>query len=175
MLKDFNILATTLRGTEKHMCSELLYLLKDKLQDPEAVAEKTGIRGLVVAKSTLNCYDIIKGFRNILLEHPYEFRYALRIIPIERVVPTDMVRIKEVTLELAANISKNETFRVTVEKRFTSLHSHEIIEAVAAEIDRKVNLKKPDKILLIEILGALTGISLLGPNDLLAVTKEKIL
>ena len=51
----------------------------------------------------------------------------------------------------------------------------EIIEEVATEIDRKVNLKKPDKILLIEILGALTGISLIGPNDIIAVTKEKIL
>ena len=157
------------------MCSELLYLLKDKLQDPEALADKTGIRGLVVAKSSLDCYDIIKGFRNILREHPYEFRYALRIIPIERVVPTDLVRIKEVALELAPKISKIETFRVTVEKRFTSLHSYEIIEEVATEIDRKVNLKKPDKILLIEILGALTGISLIGPNDIIAVTKEKIL
>ena len=157
------------------MCSELLYLLKDKLQDPEAVADKTGIRGLVVAKSSLDCYDIIKKFRNILREHPYEFRYALRIIPIERVVSTDIVRIKEVALELATNISKIETFRVTVEKRFTSLHSYEIIEEVATEIDRKVNLKKPDKILLIEILGALTGISLIGPDDIIAVTKEKIL
>jgi tRNA acetyltransferase TAN1 len=157
------------------MCSELLYLLKYTLQDPEAVADKTGIRGLVVAKSSLDCYDIIKKFRNILREHPYEFRYALRIIPIERVVPTDIVRIKEVALELATNISKIETFRVTVEKRFTSLHSYEIIEALATEIDRKVNLKKPDKILLIEILGSLTGISLIGPDDIIAVTKEKIL
>ena len=157
------------------MCSELRYLLKDKLQDPEALTDKTGISGLVVAKSSLDCYDIIKRFRNILREHPYEFRYALRIIPIERVVPTDLVRIKEVALELAPNISKIETFRVTVEKRFTSLHSYEIIEEVATEIDRKVNLKKPDKILLIEILGALTGISLIGPNDIIAVTKEKIL
>ena len=29
LLKDFNLLATTSRGNEKQMCSELLYLLKE--------------------------------------------------------------------------------------------------------------------------------------------------
>jgi len=175
LLKDFNILASTLRGTEKQMCSELLYLLKEELEDSEAIADKTGIRGLVVAKSSLNCHDIIKKFREILQERPYEFRYALRIIPIEIVIPTDLGIIKKAALEYAAHIAENEAFRITVEKRFTNLHTREIIEAIATEVDRKVNLKEPDRILLIEILGGLTGISLLGPNGIVAIMKEKIL
>jgi len=38
-----------------------------------------------------------------------------------------------------------------------------------------VNLENPDKILLIEVLGALTGVSLLKPSDILGVVKEKLL
>jgi tRNA acetyltransferase TAN1 len=175
LLKDFNLLATTSRGNERQMCSELSYLLKEKLGDPAPVVGKTGIRGLVAAKTAFNPCEVIEKFRVILQERPYEFRYALRIIPVERVVRTDLDEVKCAAMELAAIIEENETFRVTVEKRFTSLHSRDLIEAVATGIDRKVDLENPDKILLIEVVGGLTGMSLIKPSDVLAVLKEKML
>ncbi len=36
-------------------------------------------------------------------------------------------------------------------------------------------MKNPDRILQIEVLGALTGISLLKPSDVISVMKEKML
>jgi tRNA acetyltransferase TAN1 len=113
--------------------------------------------------------------REILKERPYEFRYALRIVPIERVVPTELEEIKRVTEELAGRIGEHESFRVTVEKRFTALHSKEIIEAAASGIKRKADMNNPDCILQIEVLGALTGISLLKPSDVISVMKEKMM
>ena len=180
VLKDFNILATTSRGNEQQMRYELTYLLKDELGDPEPLVGKTGIRGLVVAKTCLDPCDTVEKFRVILQEHPYKFRYALRIIPIEKVVPTDLEEINRAATELAANIKENEAFRVTVEKRFTNLHSRDLIEAAVTGIDatcneRKVNLENPDKIMLIQVLGGLTGMALIKPKDVLAVLKEKML
>jgi tRNA acetyltransferase TAN1 len=175
LLKDFNLLATTSRGNEKQMCSELSYLLKEELGDPAPVVGKTGIRGVVAAKTAFDPCEVIEKFRAILQERPYEFRYALRIIPVERVVRTDLDEVKRAAKELAATIGENETFRVTVEKRFTSLHSRDLIEAAATGIDRKVDLENPDKILLIEVVGGLTGMSLIKPSSVLAVLKEKML
>jgi tRNA acetyltransferase TAN1 len=157
------------------MCYELSYLLKDVLGDPVPVVSKTGIRGLVVAQTNLNPCEVIERFRSILQERPYEFRYALRILPIERVVPTDLNEVRRVAMELAAGIAENESFRVTVEKRFTSLHSRDFIEAAATDIARKADLENPDKILLIEVVGGVTGMSLIEPSDVLAVVKEKLL
>lgn len=175
MINGFNLLATTSRGNERPMCNELLYLLKEELGDTEAQTAKTKIRGLIVAKTTLDPITVIEKFHAILKERPYEFRYALRILPIEKVVPTDLEEIKKATAELATKIGENETFRVTVEKRFTTLHTKDLIEAAAGDLNRKANLENPDKILLIEVLGALTGLSLLKPIDILAVVKEKML
>jgi tRNA acetyltransferase TAN1 len=175
VLRDFNLLATTSRGNERQMCSELLYLLKEEVGDPAPVVGKTGIRGLVAAKTALDPCGVIEKFRAILQERPYEFRYALRIIPVQKVVQTDLDEIKRVAMELAANIGENETFRVTVEKRFTTLHSRDFIEAVATDIKRKADLENPDKVLLIEVVGGLTGLSLIKPSDVLAVVKEKLL
>ena len=175
MLNDFNLLATTARGNERAMTNEILYLLKEELADTEAQASKTKIRGLIVAKTGLDPLVVMEKFRGILAERPYEFRYALRIVPIQRVVPTDLAEIKKATDEFTSKIGENQSFRVTVEKRFTELHSKDIIEAAAGDVKRKVDLKNPDWILQIEVVGAFTGISLLKPNDILAVVKEKML
>jgi tRNA acetyltransferase TAN1 len=175
MIDDFNLLATTARGNERAMCNELLYLLKEELADSTAQTAKTKIRGLIVGKTSIDPLVVMEKFRKILTERPYEFRYALRIVPIQQVVLTDLVEIKNVAQEMATKIEETQTFRVTVEKRFTTLHSREIIEAVAGDIARKVDLKKPDWILQVEVLGRLTGISLLKSDDILAVVKEKML
>ena len=180
LLKDFNLLATTSRGNERQMRSELSYLLKDEIGDPTPMVGITDISGLVTAKTSLNPCTAIDKLRTILQEHPYKFRYALRIIPIEKVVPTTIDEVKHAASKLAANIAENETFRVTVEKRFTNLHSRDLIEAAVTGIDivsseRKVDLENPDKIMLVEVLGGLTGMALIKPNDVLAVLKEKML
>jgi len=175
MISDFNLLATTSRGNERAMVNEILFLLREQLGDLDGKAAKTKIRGLIVAKTTLNPFEVIEKFRTILKERPYEFRYALRIVPIEKVVPTTLEEIKKASQELAERIAPTETFRVTVEKRFTTLHSRDLIEAAAGGLDRKADLENPDKIIQIEVLGALTGLALLKQNDVLSVMKEKLL
>ncbi len=172
MLRDFNLLVTTRRGDEDNACSEIWYLLKE-IGDEAAEVDKTGVSGLIAVKSSFNPFEVIAKLREILKERPYEFRYSLRIIPIEKVIRTDLNEISRTATELASKIDKNESFRVTVEKRFTKTSSRDIIEAAASNIDRKVNLTNPDKILLIEVIGGLTGISIIKPDDILSTTKEK--
>ena len=174
-MNDFNLVATTARGNERQMIYEMLYLLKETLGDQTAQASKTGVRGLIVAKTALNPCNVVDKFKTTVHERPYEFRYALRIIPVEKVVPTDLDAIGQAAAELSSQIAENESFRVTVEKRFTTLHSQEIVEAVAARIQRPVNLDKPDKVLLIEIIGKFTGISFVKPELIFSVPKEKML
>jgi tRNA acetyltransferase TAN1 len=174
VLKEFNLLATTSRGNEGYTRSELRYLL-EKVGDPTASVERTGISGLITIKTALDPFEIVTKFRSILRERPFEFRYTLRIIPIEMVVRTDLDQIQQAVTQLSSRIAENETFRVTVEKRFSGTATRDIIETAAIIIQRKVNLSKPDKIVLIEVVGALTGVSVIEPDDVLSVLKEKLL
>ena len=174
MLRNFNLLATTWRGNEENACSELWYLLGE-IGDSAPTVDKTGVAGLIAAKTAFNPFEVIGKFRKILHERSYEFRYTLRIIPVEKVVRTDLGEIQQAATELSSKIGEDETFRVTVEKRFTETPTQDIIEATAANIERKVDLNNPDKILLIEVVGRLTGLSVIKPNEILAVMKEKML
>ena len=157
------------------MIYEILYLLKETLADQTTEASKTGARGLIAARTALNPCDVIDKFKAILHERPYEFRYALRIIPVEKVVETNLEALGLASAELAARMGENESFRVTVEKRFTTLHAQEIIEAVATRIKNPVHLDNPDRVLLVEVVGKYTGLSLVKPELILSVPKEKML
>jgi len=173
VLKDFNLLATTARGNEEDACSEMWYLLGE-IGDSAAKVDKTGITGIIAAKSAFNPFEVIEKLRTILKERPYEFRYTLRIIPIQKVVRTDLGEIERTATELGAKIGENETFRVTVEKRFTETPLKDMIEAASVNIERRVDLNNPDKIVLVEVLGGLTGISVVKPTEILSVMKERI-
>ena len=173
MLTDFNILATTSRGNEHDACEEIQYLLGE-VGDPSATVRRSRISGIVVARTSLNPLVAIEELGKILRDRPYEFRYTLRMMPIETIVRTDVEEIKNRANELASRIGGDESFRITVEKRFTSLGSREIIDVVAKEIKKRVDLTKPDRVLLIEIVGGLTGISLIKPEYIVSVLKEKM-
>jgi len=172
VIRDFNLLISTSRGNENNACSEIWYLLGE-MGDRGALVEKTNVVGLIVAKTVLDPFKAIEDLRKLLNERPEEFRYALRIIPIEMVVRTDLDEIKTAVGKLSTKIPENETFRVTIEKRHSELSTTSIVKAAAADIERNVNLENPDKIALVEILGKTTGVSVISPLDILSVTKEK--
>jgi len=172
VVKDFNLLVTTSRGNEEDACSEIWYLIGE-LGDSAVKVDKTGITGLIAAKTAFNPFEVIEKFRSILKERPYEFRYTLRVIPVEKVVRTDIGEIRRAVTELSSKIKEDETFRVTVEKRFTNTSTNDIIAAAAANIERPVDLTRPDKIVLIEVVGGLTGVSLVKPQHILSIMKEK--
>ncbi len=172
VISDFNLLVSTPRTLENDACSEIWFLLNE-VGDHEPVVERTGITGLVATKTMLDPLTAVRELRKMLKNRPEEFRYTLRVVPVEAVVSTKLEDIKKASLDLSARIGKDETFRVTVEKRHTTLSSKEIVKAVAEGIDRKVDLLKPNKIVLVEVLGGLTGVSVIEPDGILSVVKEK--
>ncbi|MCW4031805.1 MAG: THUMP domain-containing protein, partial [Candidatus Bathyarchaeota archaeon] len=73
----------------------------------------------------------------------------------------------------AKKISDQESYKIAVRKRSTNLSSTDIIDMIAPEIKRKVNLDNSDLLLQIEIIGEISGISLIKPNEILSVDIEK--
>ena len=104
---------------------------------------------------------------------PWSVRYCKRIIPIQKVVESKIEEIEKRVTELSNQILGEETYRISIEKRNSNLSSKEIITKIANNIKNKVSLEFPDRILLIEILGNKTGISILKKSDILSTEKTK--
>jgi len=172
MLSDFNLIISTSRGNERNTCSEMWYLLGE-VGDRSSSIETTGVIGLVVAKTKLEPIKAIRDLRALLKERPWEFKYTLKVVPVQKVVTAEVPEIESTAVGLAVGIADTEKFRITVEKRHTALASKTIIDTVAKKIERTVNLDEPDKILLVEVIGQLAGVSLIEPTDILSVEREK--
>jgi len=173
MIKDFNLVISTYRGRENDCISELWYLLKN-LGDSGMEFSLTGLPGLIVAKTTLDPLEVVTKIGNQVSEKPWYFRFLLKIVPIQLTVNTDIELIREKALELAKkSIAKGETYRVLIRKRLTDIRAEKIIEAIAPKIGNKVNLEQPDKIILLEIIGDVTGIAVIKPEHIVSVQRIK--
>ena len=172
MLSDFNLLVSTSRGNERNTCSEMWYLLGEA-GDRNPIVERTPVIGLVVARTKIDPVTVVDKLRSLLLERPWEFRYTLKVTPLAGTVPSEPQTIEDYVVELAESLKKDEKYRITVEKRRTSISGRALIEAIAKRIDRKVDLESPDKVLLIQIVGEVTGVSIIAPDKILSVEREK--
>jgi tRNA acetyltransferase TAN1 len=170
-LGSFNLLVSTSRFREEEAQDEILDLL-DMLGDSDAEAEITEIKGLLLAQTKLDPFAVVHKLKELVASEPWQVRYILRVLPIEVVVTTEIDAIRQAAKGLAAKIGKG-SFRITVEKRHSPLESIEVIKAVAGEIESKVDLENPDWIVLVEIIGAQTGVSVLRPDQIFSSVIEK--
>ncbi|MFW9954420.1 MAG: THUMP domain-containing protein [Candidatus Thorarchaeota archaeon] len=169
-LQEFNILVGCPREREQAAKSEVRYFIGDLIGDDELRVHSTSVIGLITCMTALNPFDVIKKLKEFADENPYQFRYAIKFTPLELCVKSNIESIVKATETLISKIEEDETFRVTVRRRHTNLENMEVVEAVAGVISRKVNLENPDKTVWVEIVGELTGISVLNPEvDILSI------
>ncbi|MEM4576804.1 MAG: THUMP domain-containing protein [Candidatus Nezhaarchaeales archaeon] len=167
----FNLLVSTYRSREDECISELWYLFRE-LGDDQVEIRRAPVPGLLFVRTNLDPFEASKKIGEIARERPWDVRYTLKLTPIDAVTSDDLDEIKSVAVALAnKKIREDETFRITVNKRLSSISSRKLIEEVAKEINRKVSLKKPDKILQIEIVGKDVGIVVLKPEDVVSIVK----
>ena len=169
---EFNLLATTDQLTISQGCSELWMNLRE-VGDNKPIVDRSRIKGLIRAKTSLKPINAIKKLRELLEKQPGKFMTIYRILPIQERVKTTLGDIVEKAHIMASKIPEEDSFRITLEKRRTNLSSKEIIEAVASGIHRRVDLENPDWIVLLEIVGGNTGISVVKPEMVLNVQKTK--
>ena len=167
-----NLIITCARHLEEDTGEELRDIL-DELGDSEIEVSISDMSGILTAQTKLEPIEVVKKMKEILLDQPWSIRYCLRIIPIQKVIETKIELIERAISNISNQILDGETYRILIEKRNSDISSKEIITKIAHEIKNKVSLDFPDKIILIEILGGMTGISILKEADILSIEKTK--
>ncbi len=167
-----NLIITCARHLEGETEEELRDIL-DELGDSEIEVSISDMSGILTAQTKLEPIEVVKKMKEMLLDQPWSIRYCLRIIPIQKVIETKIEVIEMTISNISNQILDGETYRILIEKRNSDISSKEIITKIAHEIKNKVSLDFPDKIILIEILGGMTGISILKEADILSIEKTK--
>jgi len=142
----------------------------------ESTAEvhETNISGLIVGKSSKDSELFIPYLRAKLKDSPWEIRNLLRFVPIQKVVLTDVEEIRNCLLDLAKEkIVGGGPVKILVEKRHTKLTKKDIIDSVGPQLNYPVNLTNPTWILLVEIIGKYSGISVIRADMMFSSMTEK--
>lgn len=171
-MNDFNLIVSTYRFREEDAAEELLDIL-DRFGDSTAEAEISNVTGLIFARTGIDPFEVVGMLKEMVSSEPWEVRYVLRVVPIERIVSPELEDIQGAAGELATKIGQDESFRITVEKRHSDLHSREIIDYVADTIKRKVDLEGPDWVVLVEIIGKFAGVSIVRQGQIFSSVVEK--
>lgn len=171
-----NLIITCARHLEPETTDELSAVLA-QFGDENPEISRTSMSGVLIAKTKLVPFEVIKNIREKIVDEPWSIRYCLRIIPIEQVVDTNLEEISTQVFSLMKKVNEKESYRITIEKRNSDISSAEIISKIADNITNKVSLEKPDWIALIEILGNKTGVSVLKSDDIfsLEISKRELL
>src|SRR5438876_10719337 len=172
LIHDFNLLLSSARGNEREANHEIRYLLRE-LGDASPKTDFALVSGITVAKTSLDPVRVVSKLRQVLKYRPWQFRYILKVKPVEEVVPCDIPSIGAAVVNQAGKVGVDETFRVSLEKRRSRVCWKEIIDAVASKVPRKVELRNPDKIVLIEVIGDVAGVSVISPSGILGIEREK--
>ena len=167
-----NLIITCQRNLEDPAMLEAQNML-ERFGDKEALIEKTPFSGIILVKTSLDNIKVLDNFREIIEDEPWLIKYCSRVIPIQDECESKLDKIKEKVINLSHNIKKNETYRITVEKRQSSLHTKDIISEIANSLSNKVSLENSDWEIIIQVLRNRTGVSIIPPNSILSVNKQK--
>ena len=167
-----NLLVTCARNLETETKKEIEKILDD-LGDQQSEILNVGMRGILMVNTNVEPSKIITWIKDKVVEEPWLIRYCLRMIPIQIITETKMSKITENIIELKNVIKQNDSYRITIEKRNTDMSSTEMITEIAKIFPNEVSLNQPDWIVLIEILGDKTGISILKDSEMFSLDKAK--
>ena len=167
-----NLIITCQRNLEDPAMFEAQNML-ERFGDKEALIEKTLFSGIILVKTSLDNIKVLDNFREIIEDEPWLIKYCSRIIPIQEECESKLDKIKDKVISLSHIIKKNETYRITVEKRQSSLHTKDIISNIADSLSNKVSLENSDWEIIVQILRNKTGISVIPPDTILSVDREK--
>ncbi len=178
VIPSFNLLISTAADFEEDCFNEVWYQLF-ALGDENPIFINLYIPGLIGVCTKVDPRKFIHYLKDQGQKKGLNyFKFIFKVIPIDSVVTTDkdeiIKRSGELIDEYRKLIKETDSFRVKIVRRFTELKAESLISVLAKMLTNKVNLKKPDWEIRVEICRKLTGISILREDEIFEPKKQKI-
>jgi tRNA acetyltransferase TAN1 len=143
-----------------------------RLGDKNAIIRRTIAGGIAGVDTILDPRHVIKELYTIYNQDPTSLVHTLKWVPIDYWTASELESMAKGIVTLRNKIAKGEKWMMVVEKRrYTAYHKIDIIKHLADCIDEKVDLKNPDKIVRVDIIGNNAGISVIKPDEIFSVAK----
>ena len=172
-MNNFNLLVSTSRFNEVNAKAEIWFTLL-MCGDTYPIIQGIKYPGLITATTNIDPKEVIRKIKKILEKDSNFFQFILKIVPIDYVCETKLKVIKIfVEKYYPLYLNKEDSFKIELKRRKNEIiERNAIIESVAKIITNRVDLDNPDKIIRIELLGNVSGISFLNPEDIFIIPNK---
>ncbi len=120
---------------------------------------------------------LTKELRDTVEENPEKCRYTFHWIPIEKWCKSDISDISREMKKMNERMSDSDSWKLDLGRRphDPKQRTSSLVMQLTQNIDRpKVDLKNPQKIVKVEIIGDRAGIALLDSSELLDIPRIKM-
>ncbi|MFC2144734.1 hypothetical protein ACFLQQ_00205 [Actinomycetota bacterium] len=116
--------------------------------------------------------EVVKMLIKLSKKDQEIFGKTHRYIPVDKWVSSKVPDMQKAIKSMVPKIGENEKWKMDLEKRYYhKLDYNDLILKLTEVVDhKKIDLKKPKKIIKVEIIGTNAGISLLEPGEHLMVS-----
>lgn len=171
MVYSYNLLVSWGRGKFFPARTEIMSILSN-MGDNLPIVRRTIAQGIAGVRTSLNSRKVISELYELYRQDPAHFSYTLKWVPIDCWTCSDLDSMENTIASIKNKIGKDERWMMVIEKRrYTKYHKIDIIKRLTEQIDGKVDLRNPEKIIRVEIIGKNAGISMIKPNEIFSVTK----
>ncbi len=171
MVYSYNLLVSWGWGKFFPARTEIMIIMS-KLGDNLPTVRRTIAQGIAGVKTSLDSRKVISELYVLYSQDPTHFSYTLKWVPIDCWTCSDLDSMESIVASMKDRIGKDERWMMVVEKRrYTKYHKIDIIKRLADQIDGKVDLRNPEKIIRVEIIGKNAGISVIKPNEIFSISK----
>lgn len=167
----YNLLVSYRFNEFQQAREEIQKLLKD-IGDPDPIVQKTDVKGIIGVRTNIASRDVIASIRNIFREDHQRVQHAVKWVPVDIWSSSELDTMVETVKTIRDQVGQNETWAMDLEKRkYPAHHVYQIVTRLAEPFSQKVDLKKPDKYLRVDIIGEQAGISILKPEEIFSVAR----
>ncbi len=147
---------------------EITVILKQLKTEPEFLkSEIDGLFQITIKEPK----EIVKKLVEICKKDRVMFRTTFRWFPVDNWCKSTIEDMKKTIKGLVKDIKEKDKWKMDITKRcYEKYHTTELIMKLTDVVDRpNVDLKNPDKIIKVDIIGNDAGISLLNKDEILNI------
>ena len=135
---------------------------------------ESGFEGVFLLRTKQDAKKITRRLTEISREEPYKFRCTFRWIPVDKWCNSKLADMANAMKEIDSRIGEHESWKMDLGKRGYEGATMELVMKLTENINKpNVNLKNPDKIVKVEIIGDRAGIALLTADEYLNIAKSR--
>ncbi|HOK27850.1 MAG TPA: THUMP domain-containing protein [Methanomassiliicoccaceae archaeon] len=132
------------------------------------------ISGVFCVEVSGDVKQLVSDIREEFWEDPGMLTHTFHWMPVDRWVKANVEDMTDAARELSEGIEETERWMMHMHKRRHDMTSEELVLALTEPISKgKVDLRNPDKIIAVEVLGGMAGMSLVTRDQVIDANRMR--